>query len=143
MNALFTLTATTLVEHCNGRSDQEISAACDVALTFLSQQGYAGAALRRFLPAVRREILSQQRVVHASLTTPAGKSGTAKAHLLSSLEKTLDARHGSVATDVARVDLQEHADVSLIGGAILAVGNERLDGSIRGALRQLSVHLTT
>lgn len=68
----------------------------------------------------------------AELRTPAGHTGSAKLHIASALEKAFK----------RTVDVTEKSDPMLIGGACLAVGDERLDGSIQGALRGLQNHLT-
>ena len=132
MNTLLTFTARTLVEHCSGLSEAQQASACDVALQSLTQKGCSQLQLRSFLRAVAREIRTQKRVIPARLSTPAGHAGADKARILSVLEKTLS----------TTVELSEHADPLLLGGATLAVGDERLDVSLRGALRQLHCHLT-
>lgn len=132
MNALLTLTAQSLIEHCIGRPGSDIAAACDAALSFLRQQGWTDAQLRTLLPAVRRELRSGKQMLPATLTTPAGTAGAAAGKVQSSLERTLD----------IRIELTETTDATLLGGATLAVGDERLDASLRGALQGLERHLT-
>ena len=132
MNALLTLTARELVGHlATVRSDDDIASACDGALTFLRQQGCSPMQLRTLVPAVRRALRAHARVVPAHLTTPAGHAGEAASRIASSLTGALH----------AKIDLTEHADPGILGGATLAVGDERLDVSLRGALRQLEYHL--
>lgn len=131
MNALLTLAARTLVEHCAGRPPDEQAAACDAALHFLAQQELSPSALRGFLIAVRRELTMHPKIIPALLTTSTGHAGAAKASILSALEKTMD----------ATVDLTEHHDPTILGGALLAVGDDRLNTSLRGALLQLQNHL--
>ena len=130
MNALLTLAARELVAHCTGKSDQEIVAACDGALHFLQEHGFSRTTLRLFPRAVRRELRSQ--AIPSCITTPRGEGGPAKARILSALT-------GALGTEV---ELSEEVDPALLGGATLAVGDERLDRSLRGALRQLECHLT-
>ncbi len=132
MNALLTLTAQSLIEHCIGRSGSDVATACDAALSFLRKQGWTDVQLRTLLPAVRRELRTGKRIVSATLVTPAGDAGAAKDAIMSSLERTLS----------TRVELDERADSTLLGGAVLAVGDDRLDVSLRGALVNLQYHLT-
>ena len=132
MNNLLTLTVQTLVEHCADRPESEQAAACDAALQFLVQNGFSLTALQALPKAVAREMRTRKKIVPARLSTPTGHAGAAAPRLVSALEKTLN----------ARVDLTEQADPLLLGGATLAVGDERLDASLRGALKQLHSHLT-
>ena len=133
MNTLLAMTARELVEHlATARSQDDVVAACDGALAFLRQQGYSPMQLRKLLPAVRRALRANARVTAARLTTPAGHTGEAASRIALSLTGVLH----------VKIELTEDTDPGILGGAMLAVGDERLDGSIRGALTQLQNHLT-
>ena len=131
MNTLFALTARTLLEYCDSRPLTEVGAACDNVLAFLTQQGVSSVGLRAFVSEVRRALRQRKQMLPALLSTPSGSSAVMRAKILSALEQAL-------ATSVALTDL---ADRTLLGGGVLTVGDERLDGSIRGALMRLSDHL--
>lgn len=130
MNAVITMVARALVEHCTGRPEQEVPAACDAALQFLRRQGAPLAAMSALPPAVRRQLSVSQRIP-ALLATTNGAVGPARATILSALERTLG----------MTVELAEQASAGLIGGAVITVGDDRLDGSIRGALDRLEAKL--
>lgn len=131
MNALLTLTAQTLIEHVQRRSEREVCDACDATLEFLKRQGCSPAVLRAFRRVLQRELRRRTTSVAALLVTPGGKSGAARLSLTSSLKRGLR----------SSVEFSEHADPSLLGGAVLTAGDERLDVSLRGALQDLSLHL--
>lgn len=131
MNALLTLAAQVLVEHTANRPEVEVAAACDEVLQFLARQGCSSTFLNSFPKVVRRELQRRGRALFALLSTPGGASGAARSTLLATLEKTL----------AASVELEEKADATLLGGAVITVGDERLDMSLRGALQHLSHHL--
>lgn len=131
MNTLLTLTARTLIEHSIGRSENEVAAACDAVLEFLRKHGTSPMQLRRFVTTVRRELRAGHQLASAVLTTPSGSAGESAKAITSSLERML----------ATRVELSECADRDLLGGALLAVGDERIDRSLRGALTALQIHL--
>lgn len=133
MNSLLTLTAQTLIEHSIGRSESDVAAACDSALAFLRTHGASPMQLRGFVTAVRHELRAGHQLTSAALTTPTGSAGESAKAITSSLERLL----------AARVELSECADQDLLGGALLAVGDERLDFSVRGALHSLQAHLSS
>jgi len=131
MNALLILVARTLVEHSTDHPQSDCAAACDVALQFLKSRGISAGGLRELRAAVRRELSRRQRLSSAVLRTPQGSSGAAHKGIHSTLEQTLG----------TCVNLEEHADASLLGGALLSIGDERLDVSLRGSLQHLHRHV--
>lgn len=131
MSAVLAMVARALVEHCDGRTQHEISSACDDALQFLHQHGASHAAVRALPATVRRQFRDSRRTF-ASIATASGSIGSALHPILSAMERTLG----------VAVELEESADASLIGGAVLTIGDDRFDGSVRGALAGLQHHLT-
>lgn len=131
MKKILALTASLLVDHCSGSAPEEVSAACDTALTFLAHQGYPPATFRRFLRAVEREVHSRGGGITATLSTPQGDAGAACPRIVSALERKVG----------TTVKIFENAEPQLLGGAVLALKDDRLDASLRGALEHLSEHL--
>ena len=104
-------------------------ALCDAALALLERHG-----LRRevqVFPRILKRLL-MQRDRRVSFRTPSGHTGAAGKTIAGALEKALG----------HPVIFEEEADPDLLGGALLTVGDERLDASLRGALRTLEAHLT-
>lgn len=132
MNPLFTLTAQALIESAKGRSVAEISTACDAAVDFLQRQGCSLSSLRTFRRVLQRELRRRGGMLPAVLATQTGTSGIAGKGITSALERTFG----------SSIEFSEHADPGLLGGAVLTVGDERLDASIHGALSSLNIHLT-
>lgn len=130
MNALITLVACALTQHCTDHPQGDCAAACDEAIQFLMDHGCSRDNLRRFPARVRRE-LKRQGVV-ARLTAAHPLHETALHRLAPTLEQAVG----------RRTELVTAVDPALIGGAVLTVGDDRLDGSIRGALVNLKNHLT-
>ena len=90
---------------------------------------------------LQREISSFPRAVEAemrrrfptaSFTTP----DDSDAHAADTVQKAVEKAAGT------HVLFDRHADPSLIGGAVLRVGDDRYDASIAGSLRSLSEHLS-
>lgn len=102
----------------------------DAALIFLERHGLKR-EVRSFSRVLRRLLTRRDRA--ACLCTPSGHTGAAGKTVAEALEKALG----------LPVMLEEEADPKLLGGALLTVGDERLDASLRGALRTLEAHLTS
>jgi F0F1-type ATP synthase delta subunit len=85
------------------------------------------------LPRLVREARGKHgKTVSIVLMTPTGDLGASRRAMLEALEK-LSGREA---------ELEEQADPSLLGGAVLAYGDERFDASLRGALDRLQSDLT-
>ncbi len=84
-----------------------------------------------FLRGVRdeltRKITTEEQTVHAVIVTPTGDAGGLKDTVLKLLSQKFPGRP---------VDLQEQADSTLIGGAVVRFGDEQVDMSVRTALQQ-------
>lgn len=103
----------------------------DAFITFLSERG--NTKLLRSLPShVERAMQHRKGALPVVLLTPSGKDAEHAHELSSALEKALG----------KQVQIREHADASLIGGARVSVGDERWDFSLRTALDSASEHLS-
>lgn len=106
-------------------------AAIAAAFASLEENGLGGetSALTRDL---RSELSVRSGSVVATLTTPKGDAGPAAEKIRAMLEKKLG----------KSVELTEKADTSLIGGAVLTFGDERIDLSVKGSLAEAMEHLS-
>ena len=132
MNALFSLVAGVLLEETGGLTHAEVERACDVVIDFLLRLGHSPSSLRAFVRAVRRKANAYDPRVPAVLRTPSGDSTAVREDIVAAMERSLD----------RTTELSEHADPALLGGAVLTVGDERLDMSLRGALSALYISLS-
>jgi len=109
-----------------------MSAICDNAV-LLFRRSNPGKSLRLFPSLVERMLQKKGFDAQATLITPDGNAGEAA----ESIRKIL--------VDVMKrnVQLNEKADPSLAGGAVLIVGDERFDISLSGALTNLRALLST
>lgn len=89
--------------------------------------------IRIFPRLVLTMLHGREGTLPAQLTTPSGSSGKAREGITDALERVLQ----------KRVELAERPDAGLLGGAVIAVGDERIDASVRGALNHLASHLRT
>jgi F0F1-type ATP synthase delta subunit len=106
-------------------------AAVDAAIDALDQHGLKAEAAK--LPRLFAKALAEkQGIVHAILITKSGNAGSLADAVRSLLEKKYD----------TSIDLEEKADPSVLGGAILTIADERIDLSVRGALEQLERSLS-
>lgn len=122
--------ALSLVETCKSLPEERYPEAADAALEMLRRHGLSR-ALRTFPRMVREVLRKRERMVFGSLTVPNGGEEAAT-RLLPVLEKALG----------RKVSLAGWSDPSLLGGALLQVGDDRFDASLRGALSRLKDHLT-
>lgn len=103
-----------------------VRAAVDAAAEEFKKQGMLDELPR--LGRHFREVLSERDgAILAVLITPTGDAGALRDTIAQMLEKRL----GRV------VELVQKADPSIIGGAILTIGDDRIDMSIKGELEQL------
>lgn len=72
-------------------------------------------------------------IVTVTLTTPTGSAGALGVQVQAALEQKLG----------KKVELIEQADASLIGGAIVQYGDQQIDLSLRGNLREVETRLKT
>lgn len=115
-----------------GQKDGEshLSAHIDDALKLLRLHN-PGRSVRSFPTLVERALRRAGKEVSAQLITPTGDAGESA----QAIEKTLK--------DVLKKDivLNQVADPTMIGGAVLIVGDELYDVSVPGALTHLSEYL--
>lgn len=117
-----------LMELPEGQHD----ALLDAALMLLHRSGLSR-AMRTFPRDLAAAFACKRRTVSAQLTLAAPVPTQQIAHVQSDLEASL----------ASSVDLAVNTDPTLLGGASLAVGDERIDGSLRAQLHRLHYHLTS
>jgi len=87
------------------------------------------------LPAVKKLFQAfydeYKQTIEAEVSTAFALSAAQKASLASTLEKKLK----------AKVELTETINPGLIGGAIVRIGDQTIDGSVKGRLQRLAHHL--
>lgn len=122
--------ARALVELLAEQGEREHRALFEATLHFMQQHGLMREM--RHLPQLLKEAMYEREgSISAIVSTPSGKLGEEGAALNTELEKAIS----------KQVMLEERSLPSLLGGAILAIGDERLDGSLRGALMKLRATL--
>lgn len=72
-----------------------------------------------------------QHLVEVDVYTPFVLSADSLQKMQISLEKRLK----------SRVEITQHPDKSLIGGAVIRIGDQVIDGSVKGRLNRLATHL--
>ncbi|MDD4318750.1 MAG: F0F1 ATP synthase subunit delta [Candidatus Peribacteraceae bacterium] len=123
--------ALAFLETCKSLPESEHAAVADAVTDILRRHGL-GKHVRTFPRLVRDLLEKREGIVAARLVTVTGDAGAAKEEILAALEHSLR----------KKVLLREDKDPSLLGGALLAVGDERFDASVRGALTHLRHQLT-
>jgi F0F1-type ATP synthase delta subunit len=98
-------------------------AALEAAFAALKEHGLEDEAAH-LARDIRDELSGKASVVVATLTTPTGEAGDTAESVRASLEKKLG----------RPIEVIQKADKSLLGGAILEYGDERIDLSLKGAL---------
>lgn len=111
---------------------QQMKHECDSAIALVKMHS-PGTPLRVLKSRVTTLLRRREMCIPATLRTPTGHAGPAAATLMATAQSALH----------ATVELTEHADAALIGGAVLRVGDERMDRSVSGALTTLHRTLTT
>ncbi|MEK7218955.1 MAG: F0F1 ATP synthase subunit delta [Patescibacteria group bacterium] len=111
-----------LIETVSSLPHAKHAEAADAAVAALHQYGLS-AEVRSFPHTVRR-MMEKGGVVFAELVTPSGDGEAAQ--LSSILESILK----------KNVTLARKADPGLLGGALLGIGDERFDASVRGSLNR-------
>jgi F-type H+-transporting ATPase subunit delta len=121
--------AKALVELIKVLPPEDVPQACDNALKLLEKSGSHG--LHDFPGLVLKALEEQEGILFASITTPSGSIGKEQ---LQKFNQLLEKAFGK------KVQMTEIADPSLIGGAILRVGDEMYDSSIRAAISGMVSH---
>ena len=101
------------------------------AATWLLQRSGLLKESRKFLSLVDRLWQKQEGVTHVKITTPGGEPEVFKKQLVSILETSLN----------RRCLMEEVKDPKIIGGLMLAVGDERFDCTLRTAMNELGSQL--
>lgn len=108
----------------------ELPDAIDAALTLLRRHGLHR-AVRTFPNLVARAWDEQHGVKHLELTVGFGDPEESLDALAPTLDRLFSRRYVSAAL----------ADSSLIGGAVLRMGDDQIDASVRSILERLSLHV--
>jgi F-type H+-transporting ATPase subunit delta len=124
--------ATALIETCKSLTESDYVEACDAAISLMAANGL-GSELRVFPRAVAEALRREEKMISAHLHTPSGDTDGMELALIMALQSALG----------GTVELVTEKDPSLLGGALLQVGDERFDASISGALDRMKRHLVT
>lgn len=109
-----------------------VRAAVDAAIAQLTKDGLAHEIPH--LPRLFNQVLADKHgLVSVVLITPTGDAGSLKTAVADTLKKKLG----------HPIEIEERADPTMIGGAVLWVGDERIDMSLRGALQRMESKLLT
>lgn len=112
------------------KSEGERVALFEATIRWMVQHGLS--RQMRHLPRLLTEAWYEHTgAVPAIASTPRGDLGEEREGMIATLATAVE----------KKVMLEERADPTLIGGAVLAIGDERLDGSLRGALMKLRATL--
>ena len=122
--------AQALVECARAELLPDLPGLCDAALQLMAKRGHEG-AFRSFPRLVERALLRDVSVMRACLHTPDGAAGVHAEHMKKRVESALH----------KRVEMEEEAAPRLLGGGMLAVGDERFDGSLAAGLRAMERRL--
>ncbi len=124
--------AQALVDVSRDLPENEFATQVDAAIIMLKRSN-PGKPLRSFHYVLERMLYRKGEIFMAKLMTPTGDAGAQATAIEKILKDTLK----------RDIDLEQVAVPSMIGGAVLRVGDERFDMSIPGALAQLQTYLTS
>lgn len=131
MNTLQAL-ATATVDIARPLPQEDLPALADAALRLLEHHGLAPKCTT-FLRLLHRILRKEKTALPLTLATPSGNAGPHR-ESIASLTRTATGKP---------VELQESVDPTLLGGALIAYGDERFDASLRGSLTSLHRHLSS
>jgi len=106
-------------------ADAIVAAAVDAAIAELKKHDLP-ADPQKLMRAFDHALREKSQVVSAVLVTPSGDAGPLGTAVTKMLETAFK----------RPVELTERADRTMIGGAVLLIGDERIDVSVRGALER-------
>ena len=129
MKAAARILVSALIDAASTASAADLPQILDVAMASARAHGISLRMLRREL---RRALRTTDSTLVATLETIAGDAGAEAAAIAKALEQ-----HAG-----KKVDLRQKAS-PILGGAILALGDDRLDASLAAALRQAERTLST
>lgn len=123
--------ARALVDIARNSANKHFDAEIDAAVQLFRLHN-TGKSLRSFPTLVERELRKAGMDVRATLVTPTGDAGAISKDIARELQKIFDE---------GTVQLEQRADATMLGGAVLIVNDERFDVSIPGSLARLRQHL--
>lgn len=111
---------------------KDLPALADAVLRLLDRCGLSHKRAV-FFRLLRRTLTKEKAALPLALVTASGDAGTHGASIASLVHQTLR----------KPVELEESANPALLGGALIAYGDERFDASLRGSLTSLHRHLSS
>ena len=117
--------AKTLVDHTDGKSDEEIKGAIKDVVKYMADNNLLGHW---------RDLID---ALHAAWKD---KYGVSSVKIISAHALTAEAEQ-KLKELSSGADLESRVDERLIGGAIMRIDDKRIDGSISGALRRLKMKI--
>ena len=114
-----------VVDMSHQLSSDEQQTLLDAALVYLERHGLSS-EMRHFPRMLAEEWHKKEESIPVTLTTPSGRAGAHGERISVTIGDALE----------KKVSLTERADPSLLGGARLSYGDERLDFSLCSALEQ-------
>lgn len=119
-----------LVDLLVERAEKDHGAILETTLHYMEEHGLPREICH--LPQLLKEAWYQRAKERtATVLTPSGNLGEERNTLASTLEKIVG----------KKIIFEEDRAPALLGGAVLAIGDERLDGSLRGALTKIGATL--
>jgi len=119
------IVARALVDTVHGESPQAVTAACDAACVILKKHGQSDS--HGFLRTVKKTLEEKQKMKFATLSVATSVTSDRKKSLQHALEKASG----------KAVDLTIDDDPTLLGGAVLRIGDELLDTSVKSEIDSL------
>ena len=132
MKAFLQAFALAVVEKARTLPKSDLPALADAVFRLLEQRGFSSKRTL-FFHLLQHTLAHENVTLPLSLVTPSGNAGKHAESIASFVHLALG----------KPVDLQESADPTLLGGALLAYRDERFDASLRGSLALLHKHLSS
>lgn len=119
------IVARALIDVSAKESPQAVTAACEAAVGILRKNGHTDT--HGFLRTVKKSLENMNAMRFATVRIPTTISPERQASLLSALEKAAG----------RSVDLSVETEPDLLGGAVLRIGDELLDNSIKNEIESV------
>lgn len=125
--------AEAVVDICKDLPPEKHGEVIDAALSYLHAHHLSREV--KMFPRILKKVLEERtQTMSACLHSSSGQVDT----------KERDTVLGALETSLKRkMNLTDHADPTLLGGVLLEVGDERFDATLRGALRECALILST
>lgn len=123
--------ARAVAETARGMPESDWPALAEAAASLLIAQGHSKDA-HTLARLVEREVLKMSGTLSVRITTRSGSDAT----LVHTVERVVRE------TLLRPCVIEERAEPSILGGALIEIGDERYDATLRGALTDLTFRLT-